>query len=169
VDKAFVSDEEELYRSVRAPLDFDEYTYTEENELVITPKAFFDRGMEPSVDRAILRGGDPELSKKSVADGVVGLNAGAVRSIIGIQTVTGDKMQTVTKHAVDVKYDPLEENDAHALIIVDPHFYGSEAKKKKTFKQLRVALARLANEGGWLVEPASNSKEHSIISRTLIE
>lgn len=147
----YVSDEEELYRSVRGDLDLDEYRYDESTgELVITDRAFRDKGKEPSVDRATLRDFDPNKSRIGEGDGIVSLIARDVRQIGDVKS---KKEDNEIKHAVDIKPDPIESNDAHALITVQPEFFGSENKQKKSFKLLRKALARLATENGWTLAP----------------
>jgi hypothetical protein len=52
------------------------------------------------------------------------------------------------------EFDP--ENYAHSQIIVAPEFFGTGSKQKSTFKKLRVALATLATENGWRLEPQAN-------------
>lgn len=148
----YVSDEEELYRSVRKDINADEYRYDENTgELVITSQAFRDSQREPSVDRAKLRDFDPNKSRIGEGDGVVSLIAKDVRQIGDVKSKnTDDEIE----HAVDIKPDPTSDNEAHALITVQPEFFGSDEKKKgKSFKLLRKALARLATENGWTLEP----------------
>ena len=48
---------------------------------------------------------------------------------------------------------PKEYNKAHAQVIVNPKFFGSNNKQKKAFKLLRISLARLATERGWTIPP----------------
>lgn len=146
-----VADKEELYRSVRANLDFDEYYHDDDGNLIITRKAFKDRNKEPSVDRAILINSDPKNSKKSDDDGIVTIVACDVRKIGDIITKKDDH-ETI-QHTVDITPDPTDDNEAHALITVDPKFFGSDKKQKKAFKLLRIALARLATKNGWTIEP----------------
>lgn len=145
----YVSDKEELYRSVRKDINADEYRY-DDGELVITSQAFRDSQREPSVDRAKLRDFDPNKSRIDKGDGVVSLIAKDVRQIGDVKSKTENDE---TKHAVDIKPDPVSNNEAHALITVQPEFFGSQSKQKKSFKLLRIALARLATENGWTIEP----------------
>ncbi|WP_411726201.1 hypothetical protein [Methyloglobulus sp.] len=150
----FISDEEELYRSVRKLSEIDsEYIYDDTGHLIFTKDAFRDQKKEPSVDRAKLRNFNPSLSKLSETDGIVSLITKEVRSIGKIET-KGDVKNL--SHAVDVIYNPIHdehENLAHSLITVEPKFFGSENKQKKAFKLLRIALARLATQRGWKLEP----------------
>ena len=146
--KDYVSDEEELYRNVRKELDNEEYYFDENTgKLEIRGKAFLDPDKQPSVDRAKLRNFDPKESRIGKGDGIVSLFAKDVRQI---GDVKGDGNII---HAVDIKPDRTEDNEAHALITVQPEFFGSNNKQNKTFKLLRIALARLATENGWTLEP----------------
>jgi hypothetical protein len=49
-----------------------------------------------------------------------------------------------------------KKNPAHSQIIVKPEFFGSKSKQDKVFKLLQRALARLATENGWTLEPQAN-------------
>ena len=149
-----VSDEEELYRNVRGK-GSDEYNYDETTgDLIFRPQAFKDREKEPSVDRAKLRNFDPEQSRLREENGIVTLITQEVRQIGDVKT-KDDKGKQV-KHAVDVSAAPLPENKAHALIVVEPEFFGSGSKQKAAFKLLRIALARLATRRGWTLEPRNS-------------
>ncbi len=148
-----VSDEEELYRTVRGEQGADEYFYDETGRLVIASKAFLDRQKEPSVDRAKLRNFDPEQSRISEENGIVTLIAREVRQIGEVKTNDNEGRQV--NHAVDVSADPTPENEAHARIVVVPNFFGSESKKNEAFRLLRKALARLATRSGWTLEPGN--------------
>lgn len=150
-----VADEEELYRNVRGNLDYDEYSYNSTTgDLTFLPQAFNDREKEPSVDRAKLRDFDREQSGISKENGIVTLIAEGVRQI-GDVVIKDDKGKQ-DKHAVDVKPDRIHGNEAHALIVVKPKFFGSGSKQKAAFKLLRIALARLATRSGWTLEPRSS-------------
>lgn len=146
-----VSDEEELYRNVRGE-GGDEYFYDPTTgHLIIESKAFLDRQKEPSVDRAKLKNFDPEKSRIGEEDGVVTLITHEVRQIGDV--VSNGPKGNIVNHAVDVIADRKPQNDAHALIVVEPKFFGSGSKKSKAFKLLRVSLARLATKNGWILEP----------------
>lgn len=147
-----VSDDEELYRNVRGKLADDEYFYdSHTGQLIITPKAFLDRKKEPSVDRAKLRGFNPAQSRMA-GSGIVSLGTQDVRHIGTVKT--NDPDEKTVKHAVDVKPAPIpSENEAHALITVNPEFFGSENKQTKAFSLLRKALAMLASRNGWTLKP----------------
>ena len=151
----YILDDEQLYRSVRGKLEYEEYSYNETTgELRIRDVAFRDRNNKPSVDRAKLRGFNPSLSKLSETDGIVSLVTGEVRAIIGDVKTKTDTGNVV--HSVDVVYKPIykvPKNLAHSEITVKPNFFGSTNKQKKAFRLLRFALARLATENGWTLQP----------------
>jgi len=151
-----VQDDEELYRSIR--IDKDEHTYVA-GKRIFTYKAFQDRHMEPSVDRAILRDNNAESSKLSSTDGIASLITIEVRTIADVKTeIQENSEKKETQHNVDVKHAPVVEqeivtNPAHSLVTVSPAFLGSGTKQSKTFKLLKIALAKLATERGWTLEP----------------
>ena len=105
------------------------------------------------MDRAELKEFEPFLSKQNETDGIVSLITGDVRAIKDVETNTQERD---VSHAVDVIYDPTPQNDAHSQIIVAPEFFDTESKQKKTFRKLRVALAKLATKRGWTLEPTVN-------------
>ncbi len=146
-----VQDNEVLYRSVRGESVAEEYFF-DRGKLIIRSAAFNDRNKEPSVDRAKLRGFDPSLSRLQETDGIVSLIAHDVRAIKEVETKNEDKN---TVHTVDIIYAPTPENSAHSQIIVNPEFLGTDSKKGKTFRKLRVALAKLATKNGWTLEPGT--------------
>lgn len=154
VTRDYVSDEEQLYRNVRSE-GADEFYYDETTgKLVIESKAFLDPQKEPSVDRAKLRNFDPEQSRMSEENGIVTLITAEVRQIGDVKT--NDINGRTVNHAVDVKANPIRDNKAHALIVVEPDFFGTESKKNRVFKLLRKALARLATQRGWTLEPGNS-------------
>ena len=149
-----VSDKEELYRNVRGE-GADEYFYDPTTgHLIIESKAFLDRDTDPSVDPAQLKNFDPEQSRIRGKDGVVTLLTRKVRQIGDV--VTNDGKGGKVNHAVDVLADPTPQNEAHARIVVKPKFFGSDGKKNKAFRLLRIALARLATQRGWTLEPRNS-------------
>jgi hypothetical protein len=149
-----VSDEERLYRNVRGK-GSDEFFYDPATgHLTIESKAFLDQQKEPSVDRAKLRNFDPEQSRLKEENGIVTLITKEVRQIGDVKT--NDDRGKQVKHAVDVSPDPISGNKAHALIVVEPDFFGTESKKTRAFKLLRKALARLATQRGWTLEPRNS-------------
>lgn len=152
-DKETISNEEHLYRSVRGELRENEYTYDSIGRLKIRSNAFRDRNKKPSVDRANLREFNPVLSRLDVSDGIVTLLTADVRAIGGVNTRIDE---TSVAHEVDVEYAPLEQNPAHAQIVVRPEYLGSKKKQENAFHLLRVALARLATINGWTLRPGED-------------
>ena len=146
-----IRDDEVLYRSVRGKLEDGEYFF-DRGKLRIRPAAFRDRYKKPSVDRAKLKGFDPYLSRLDKTDGVVSLIVSGVRSIREVKTEIKD--EDVVVHTVNIVYDPTPTNPAHSQIVVSPEFFGSKNKQKNVFKLLQIALATLATENGWTVEPS---------------
>jgi hypothetical protein len=147
----YVSDEEKLYRNVRGE-GADEFFYDPTTgRLKIESKAFLDQQKEPSVDRAKLKNFDPQKSRIGKEDGVVTIITQEVRQIGDV--VTNNNEGKKVNHAVDVNPDPISQNAAHARIVVVPRFFGSQSKKDKAFRLLRIALARLASQRGWTLEP----------------
>ncbi|MYF98582.1 hypothetical protein F4212_05520 [Candidatus Poribacteria bacterium] len=139
----FVRDKEELYRSVRGEIKYDEYSIND------APAVFRDRQRQPSVDRAELRGFDPLLSKLGTTDGIVSLITGEVRCL-------PKEDIELTDHTIDVIYMPTTENIAHSQIMMNPTGSISKTRKKKAFKSLQKVLARLANLKGWTLKPITN-------------
>ncbi|TAJ19431.1 MAG: hypothetical protein EPO47_05925 [Rugosibacter sp.] len=143
-----VKDEEILYRSVAKEC----FTLVDGN-LKLTSTAFNDPAQNPSVDRAKLCGFNPAHAKKKPAHGVVSLTALSVRQIADV--IQNDEHgQPESAHEIDVMSDPIKnhltlpDNPAHALIIAHPDFAND-----KVFKKLKKSLARIASQGGWLIEP----------------
>ena len=140
-----IRDDEELYRRVRIntkdPGDKDRYSINNAREVTIHSTAFFDRNRQPSVDRAKLREFNPVLSQEDETDGIISLIAGDVRAI------------PIEAHTVDVIYDPTPMNPAHSQITITPEGTVSNTKQKQAFSTLRRALALLATQKGWTLEP----------------
>ena len=148
-----ISDDEQLYRSVRGALRDNEYTYDSTGRLKIRSNAFRDRNKKPSVDRAKLRECEPSLSKQNETDGIVTLLTADVR---GIGNVITRLDETPVRHRVDVEYAPLAQNPAHCQIVVRPEYFDSKTKQENAFYLLRVALARLATANGWTLRPGEH-------------
>lgn len=145
-----VEDEELLYRRVKNDPQF----FSVSNGVLrLSSCAFNDPGMSgpnrrPSVDRATLLDFDASRAKTVDTQGVVGLVTADVRAIGAIEKK--DAAGQVTEiHKVDVVPDPIEGNPAHALVIVAPDFTAN-----RSFDRLKDALCRIAERGGWLVEPS---------------
>ena len=120
------------------------YSYDNTGKVTIHSTAFFDPNRQPSVDRAELRGFNPVLSQIDETDGIVSLIAGNVRSI------------PIADHTVDVIHAPVSGNPAHSQIVITAEGTISNTKQRKAFRTLRKALARLATENRWTLEPQEN-------------
>ena len=102
-----------------------------------------------SVDRAKLRGFNPELTRRAdpklaPADvGVVCLLAGEVRSVPSVTDIVPDPIQDDS--------DP-PDNPAHALICVAYDAAQPRKARERDFRVVRVGLADLANSRPWAVE-----------------
>lgn len=138
-----IEDHEILYRRVV----FDPLCFAEAEEgLKVTPQAFRDRERQPSVDRAKLCHHNPKHTQgDDPKNGVVSLVTGEVRSIAN--EVRG---KSPTEYEIEVVYDPVPDNQAHAEIRAHP-----KIKSKKIFRRLRVSLSILANRRGWLILPGT--------------
>ena len=151
----YVSDDEELYRNVRPEEDAREYYYDPTTgRLIITSQAFLDIKKEPSVDRAKLKDFDPRNSLLNENNGILSLITEEVRQVGEVKTKENGETRII--HTVDVIPDPnppeAPDNDAHSRIVVEPKFLPSD-RQDKAFKLLKRALARLATNRGWTLEP----------------
>ncbi len=84
------------------------------------------------------------MSQIDETDGIVSLIAGEVRAI------------PIQDHAVDIIHAPTSKNPAHSQITIIPEGDISNTKRNKAFRTLRKALAILATEKGWTLEPSAN-------------
>lgn len=114
--------------------------------------AFNDAHKRPSVDRACLCDDDPHHARESVDDGIVALVVSSVRQLTPVVQRHIDpgppRREIETPLAPDVIADPIDGNDAHAVIVTNPLLESPSA-----FKRLKEALARLATAAGWRIEP----------------
>lgn len=146
-----VENEDELYR--RVPNAPGMYSLVD-GKLRFSSTAFNDRTQKPSVDRAKLRG-SPNETKLAVTDGVISLVALEIRaiSIENVDAAEGEPPQ----YSVDViprpipvnNPDGLPENRAHAQVETTP-LLASPSR----FKKLKEALAILASNREWAIEPS---------------
>lgn len=150
MDPTPVNDDEWLYRSVRA--NSAEYKRTPEG-LKVSRSAFSARDNAPSVDRSSLRN-NPADTRLNASDGIVRLLTRRVREIGNIRTNPND-INSDRTYAVDAVHRPLSvangderDNDAHCQIECTP-----DIAMDNHFKRLREALARIADEQGWVVPP----------------
>ncbi|MFN0317421.1 MAG: hypothetical protein ACKVQA_20550 [Burkholderiales bacterium] len=144
-----VGDEEHLFRRVQSSVG-DQLCYqVDGGRTVFLHAAFNDPQKRPSVDRAILKYRlDPNLSRRDAEDGIVSLQAAAIRRLGPIAKLNEKGKATEDKYVVDVAADPVLGNCAHATVAMSPSTVGVG-----TFKRLKEGLARLATEAGWTVEP----------------
>lgn len=108
-----------------------------------------------SVDRAKLRGNDPNLTRQGIPGfspdsfGVVSMPAGEVRAIPGVVDIIPDPIAN----------DPdLPDNPAHALICIS-YSPGAKEPNKKTFRNVRQELAAAANRRPWEINPPDDDPD----------
>lgn len=146
-----VGDDEQLYRRVQDSVGGQLCYQVVGDRIEFLHAAFNDPQKRPSVDRAILKyRRDPHLSRRSAKDGIVSLQAAAIRRLGPIPKRNDKGKPTREEYDVDVTADPVSGNCSHALVVMSPSTAGSG-----TFKRLKEGLVRLANEAGWKVEPDS--------------
>lgn len=135
-----------IYRRIPAdPL----YYSIQNGVLRISPSAFNDRELKPSVDRARLNNNDAKLSQLQPTDGIASLIVGDVRAIADV--VQRDKDgKTNFVYKIDVIADPVDTNVAHAIIVADPKY-----RSKSVFNKTKEALARMVSNRGWVIAPFS--------------
>jgi len=155
-----VANDEVLYR--RVPRNPGKPLYYERSgdRLQVTAQAFSERPVpegEPfagqyrlSVDRAKLRGFNPELTRQGVPNhspesfGVVSMPAGEVRTIPGVADIILDPI---------LNDPPTPDNPAHALICVFYSAGGTSTANKNVFKSVIRDLAAAANRRPWAIDP----------------
>ena len=147
----YVDDVEVLYRAVRA--NADEYRLETDGRLRFTANAFKDSLCKPSVDRSNLRN-DPRDTRFSPSDGVTSLITKDVRAIGTVLVMNPDGRTVKQVYRVDALHRPVikseaepRDNPAHCQIECDPEIRNTH------FKKLKEALALLATQRGWIVEP----------------
>lgn len=149
-----VADEEKLYRRVRQTVAGQVCYQTDGDRVHFSQSAFNDPAHEPSLDRASVRA-DPELARLSVEEGIVALQATAIRHVgpvpkIGTNNKAAkDSEGRPIEHVIDVVSDPKFGNCSHAVVTVNPAM-GSGA-----FRRLKDRLARLASDAGWTIKPGT--------------
>jgi len=110
--------------------------------------AFADRTGKPSVDRALLRNGDPSRTQGAPSDAIVSLKTRAVRGIDKVIRLDA-KGKPIERHTVDVQAAPEPANDAHALIVCLPEL---SDLRGSAGRRLLEALARLEDQS-WAIPP----------------
>jgi hypothetical protein len=139
-----VAEDEVLYR--RIPQSKDLYAKQANGTIKVSSQAFSDRAYRPSVDRANLCDHNPRHTQLAPSDAVVSLVTHDVRSIDTIER-NDQHGNPIQSFRVDVESVPMPENRAHAEICTLPEC------DQKTFRRLREALALLANQREWEIEP----------------
>lgn len=154
---------EEIYRWIKAidvnnPSPDDHYKVLPDGFIEIKSAAFCG-GKKLSADVASINSFDPEKTKRPGCDtdGVIGLIVGDVVNII-----MKDKNTGVIDHDIVVKHDPEPDNNAHALICMNPRTNISHeitgGRKDRAFSQMRKSLAKLVNENRSLKIPPKTIK-----------
>jgi hypothetical protein len=142
-----VYDFEDLYRSVRP----DEYRIVD-GRVVISASAFKDRDRKPSVDKPWLDRAVEE-TRMAPENGVTKLLAKDVRYTCRVSTLD-KKGREIINHAVDVLHRPVVDvegepnNLAHCQVECHPTL-----ENDGSFKRLKEALAGLATQNGFVLEP----------------
>ncbi len=147
---SFVTDDELLYRSIPYT-KLKDYIQQTNDGIAISSQAFSDRGLKPSVDRAILNENDPSKTQINLRDGVVSLLTSKIRKIDEVKKQSQDGENLIV-YKIDVVHRPTETNFAHAQIEPSPEY-----ETKNIFKKLTRSLAFLATqrirEYGWEIAP----------------
>ena len=147
---SFVDDEELLYRSIPYS-KLKDYIQQTNDGIAISSQAFSDRGLKPSVDRAILNNNDPSKTQINPRDGVVSLLTSKIRKIDEVKKQSQNS-ENLTVYKIDVVHRPTTTNFAHAQIEPSPEY-----ETKNIFKKLTHSLAFLATqrikEYGWEIDP----------------
>jgi hypothetical protein len=143
-----VDDDEILYR--RVP-NKPENLHVVDGKRTVATSAFNCRYRQPSVNRHILLP-DPFDSKIEDTDGVVGVVAKSIREISSIARAapaTGTyRILVEPRPILPNNPDGEPENPAHAQIESDPAM-----ENDARFRKLKEALAWLANQRPWVIEP----------------
>ena len=143
-----IGNDELLYRRVKKhtpnlhPNDC-RYRLNRFGDLEVLPMAFYDKKNEPSVDRASKHNNDPSKTQGDMGNGVIKLLARDVRDM------------KIDYHEIDIKPDPFDENPAHSRIIMTPNVNEVSSDMQKRLRQkFRENLAHIANQLGWVIDPA---------------
>jgi hypothetical protein len=159
----FVREEELLYRATESS-----EIWQEEDLVRVGPEAFRDPLNRPSVDRAEMRGFNPDLTRDYVCQdksrpdcGIVALYSKQVRQISPLEQLDA-KGQPVSGPQINVEHVPLPAedtrpaNDSHAEIFGSPHI-----SAKNLFRRLKVRLAQEAEKNQDQILFPRNAEERS--------
>ena len=158
-----VADDELLYRRVPRNTPQTQFYDRSDGRLRVLAQAFSERPIPEgeqfagqyrlSVDRAKLRGFNPELTRQGVPGrdpetfGVVSMPAGEVRAITGVAAIIPDPIQD----------DPeLPDNPAHALICVE-YSAASKTANRNKLREVIEELAAAANRRPWAIDPPEDA------------
>ncbi len=140
-----ITNDEILYRCLFPGMDM--YKFRPDGTLEITSQAFADREGRASVDRAKIRGNNPQHTLRDPMGGVISVVAGDVRSITNADITRNNRGGPFK---VEVEHVPLPENEAHAEIFTIPPFTDAD---RKNSRRLRIALAQLAEARQYEIFP----------------
>ena len=155
-----VDDAETLFRCVAGDPDKGQWAVDENGVRRVSSAAFQDPHFKPSVDRANRCNNDPLWTRRGERDGVARLAATGIRAIEpALVSDLDEKGHVKQERKVDVVPDAVEldvergvrANPAHAVIVTTPQI----TKNNKAWGRVRVALARVATDGGWATVPTS--------------
>jgi hypothetical protein len=125
------------------------YSFDDANRLRVSPSAFADRELQPSVDREMLLRnlGGASFTRQLPQNAVVRLKVADVRAVtIPKQDSQG---RTQEEYVADVEPRPLPENAAHCVIKMSPSY------SKGMFRKLQERLALLAD---WEIPPSDGAE-----------
>lgn len=159
-----VTDDELLYRRIPRNTPETQYYDRSGERLRVLAQSFSERAIaegQPfageyrlSVDRAQLRGFDPNLTRQVVPGrapetfGIVVLPADEVRNISGVADIVPDPIIN----------DPhLPDNPAHALICVRYSAGATKTANKNVYRNVIQELAAAANRRPWAIDPPDDA------------
>lgn len=147
-----VEGSETLYRRVKYGWHKGQEHYVRENgKLRVTSVAFQHPSLEISVNRAAYCTNGAHDLIEDPTDGVVSIVASHVR---GFQRDEGG-----VRFTGEVTSSPIDGNDAHADMHVDPHVNGSVVKpERKAFNKFCEHLKRIAGSN-WAIQPPDPPEE----------
>jgi len=132
-----VDNKELLYHAVRKG----HFTRLSGTEVTVSANAYTDPHMRPSVDRAGMKGFDPQETRfNDDSNAVVSLVAKEVRAINDVYQFTASGQPSGDAYVFDVVWRPEPENPAHSQVETDREMNDG------TFKRLRRTLAYLSSK-----------------------
>lgn len=159
-----VTDDELLYRRIPRNTPETQYYDRSGGRLRVLAQSFSERAIaegQPfageyrlSVDRAKLRGFDPNITRQGVPGrapetfGVVVLPADEVRNIVGVADIVPDPI---------INDPDLPDNLAHALICVSYNAGATKTANKNVYRNVIQELAAAANRRPWAINPPDDA------------